>query len=81
MGQLEGEVESSMSLICKYYSKIVHNQEKYSTVVDRYKLPSSLSSGHSVKKSLRFNESINVEEEKRGSSSSSSSSESSPKHH
>jgi hypothetical protein len=53
---LEREIDSSMSLICKYYSKIVHNQEKYCHTVDKYKLPSSLSSGQSVKKTLRFNE-------------------------
>ena len=43
-----------MSLICKFYSKIIHNQEKYCNTVDKYKLPSSLSSGASVKKNLRF---------------------------
>ena len=53
---LEGEIESSMSLMCKYYSKIVHSQEKYSNTVDKYKLPSSISTGSSVKKTLRFNE-------------------------
>ncbi len=42
---LEREIESSMTLLCKYYSKIVHSQEKYCNTVDKYKLPSSLSSG------------------------------------
>jgi hypothetical protein len=52
--QLEHEIESSMSLICKFFSKIIHNQDRYSNIVDKYKLPSSLSSGASVKKNLRF---------------------------
>ncbi len=67
LAQLENEVEGSMSLICKFYSKIVHSQERYTNTVDKYKLPSSLSSGSSVKKNLRFQEN-NAEEEKRGSS-------------
>jgi hypothetical protein len=52
--QLEHEIESSMSLICKFFSKIIHNQDRYCNTVDKYKLPSSLSSGASVKKILRF---------------------------
>ena len=52
--QIEQEIESSMSLLCKFYSKIIHNQERYCNTVDKYKLPSSLSSGASVKKNLRF---------------------------
>jgi hypothetical protein len=52
--QLKHEIESSMSLICKFFSKIIHNQDRYCNIVDKYKLPSSLSSGASVKKNLRF---------------------------
>ena len=68
-----------MSLICKFYSKIIHNQEKYCNTVDLYKLPSSLSSGVSSKKNLRFQDASNIiaEEEKKGGGSSTSSSNSS----